>query len=47
MDVAELSRRLERYNHERAQRDAEKEANQKLEEARGIFEETKRIMRIF
>ena len=42
VDVAELSRQLERINQERAQKDAEKEANQKLEEARGIFEESKR-----
>ena len=42
MDVAELSRRLETINQVRAQKEAEKEANQKLEVARGIFEESKR-----
>ena len=42
MDVAELSRRLETINQVRAQKEAEKEANQKLEMARGIFEESKR-----
>ena len=42
VDVVELSKRLEEINELRAKNEAEKEANQKLEEARGIFEETKR-----
>ena len=40
--MAELSKRLERINQERAKREAEREANQKLEEARGIYEHARR-----
>ena len=40
--MSELSRLLETYNQDKAKGDAEKEAKQKLEETRGIYEECRR-----
>ena len=42
VNTAELSKRLEKHRQEEARRDAEREANQKMEEARVVYDDIKR-----